>query len=69
VTRPETRADELLATVAKDLGGGTQIPDERGHVRILLQESEGAARQRVHNALDAAGGDWRGHLHVGSRSE
>jgi hypothetical protein len=69
VTRPGNRADELLAAVAKHLGGGTQMPDERGHVRILLEESEGAAWQRVHDALDAAGGDWRGHLHVGPRSE
>jgi hypothetical protein len=69
VTRPGNRADELLAAVAKHLGGGTQIPDERGHVRILLEESEGAAWQRVHDALDAAGGDWREHLHVGPRPE
>ena len=67
VTRPGRRADELLAAVAKQLGG-TQIPDERGHVRILLEESEGAAWQRVHDVLDAAGGDWRGHLHVAPRS-
>jgi hypothetical protein len=45
VTRPGRRADELLVAVAKHLGRGTQIPDERGHVRILLEESEGAAWQ------------------------
>jgi hypothetical protein len=75
VTRPGGRADELLAAVAdellaavaKQLGGGTQIPDERGHVRILLEESEGAAWRRVHDALDAAGGDWHEHLHVNPR--
>jgi hypothetical protein len=67
VTRPGGRADELLAAVAKQLGGGTQIPDERGHVRILLEESEGAAWRRVHDALDAAGDDWHEHLHVNPR--
>ena len=67
VTRPGGRADELLAAVAKHLGGGAQIPDERGHVRILLEESEGAAWQRVNDALDAAGDDWHEHLHVGPR--
>jgi hypothetical protein len=67
VTRPGRRADELLAAVAKHLGRGTQIPDERGHVRILLEESEGAAWQRVHDALDAAGDDWHEHLHVNPR--
>jgi len=69
VTRPGRRADELLAAVDKHLGGATQIPDERGHVRILLEESEGAAWQHVHDALHAAGDDWRGHLHVAPRSE
>jgi len=67
VTRPGTRADELLAAVAKHLGRGTPMPDEQGHVRILLEESEDAAWQRVHNALDAAGDDWQEHLHVNPR--
>jgi len=67
VTRPGRRADELLAAVAKHLGRGTQIPDEQGYVRILLEQSEDAAWQRVHNALDAAGDDWHEHLHVNPR--
>jgi hypothetical protein len=67
VTRPGGRANELLAAVAEQLGRGTPIPDERGHVRILLEESEGAAWQRVHDALDAAGDDWHEHLHVNPR--
>jgi hypothetical protein len=65
VTRPGGRADELLA--AKQLGRGPPIPDERGHVRILLEESEGAAWQRVNDALDAAGDDWDEHLNVNPR--
>ena len=56
-----------MRAVAKDLGRGTQIPDERGHVRILLEESEGAAWQRIHDALDAARDDWHEHLHVNPR--
>jgi hypothetical protein len=64
VTRPGGRANEPLAAVAKHLGRATPIPDERGHVRILLEEPEGPAWQRVHDALDAAGDDWREHLHV-----
>jgi hypothetical protein len=67
VMRPGRRADELLAAVAKHLGRGRQIPDERGHVRILLEESGGAAWQHVHDALDAAGDDWHEHLHVNPR--
>ena len=67
VTRPGGRAEELLAAVAKQLDRGTQIPDERGHVRILLEECEGAAWQRVNDALDAAGDDWPEYLHVNPR--
>jgi hypothetical protein len=67
VTRPGGRADELLAAVAEQLGRGPQIPDERGHVRFLLEESEGAAWQRVNDALDAAGDDWDEHLRVNPR--
>jgi hypothetical protein len=69
VTRPGGRANELLAAVAKRLGRGTPIPDERGHVRILLEESEDAAWQHVQDALDAAGDDWHAHLHVNPRPE
>jgi hypothetical protein len=68
VTRPGQRANELLAAVAEHLGRATPIPDERGHVRILLEESEGAAWQRVEDALDAAGDDWHEHLHVNPRT-
>ena len=64
VTRPGRRADELIAAVAEHLGRGPQVPDERGHVRILVEESEGAAWQRVHDALDAAGDDWHEHLEL-----
>jgi hypothetical protein len=67
VTRPGGRADELLAAVAKQLGREPPIPDERGHVRILVEESEGAAWQRVNDALDAAGDDWDEHLRVNPR--
>lgn len=67
VTRPGGRTDELLAAVAERLGRGTLIPDDRGHVRILLEEVEGAAWQRVHDALDAAGDDWHEYLHVNPR--
>ncbi len=67
VTRPGRRANELLAAVATQLGRETPIPDERGHVRILLEESEAAAWQRVNDALDAAGGDWHEYVHLNPR--
>jgi hypothetical protein len=64
VTRPGGRTNELLAAMTEHLGRQTLVPDERGHVRVLLEESEGAAWQRVHDALDAAGDDWHEYLHV-----
>ena len=67
VTRPGRRANELLAAVATQLGRETPIADERGHVRILLEASEGAAWQRVNDALDAAGADWHEYFHVNAR--
>ena len=67
VTRPGTRADALLTAVATHLGRGAQAPDERGHVRILLEEPEGAAWDRVHDALDAASDDWQEHVRLNPR--
>jgi hypothetical protein len=67
VTRPGGRANELLAAVVKQLGRATPIPDERGHAGMLLEETEGAAWQRVNDALDAPGDDWQEHLHVNPR--
>jgi predicted Rdx family selenoprotein len=64
VTRPGGRADELLAAMTEHLGRETLAPDERGHVRIVLEDTEGAAWQRVHDALDAAGDDWNEYLHL-----
>jgi hypothetical protein len=64
VTRPGGRANELLAAITEHLGRETLAPDERGHVRVLLEDSEGAAWQRVHDALDAAGDDWNEYLHL-----
>jgi hypothetical protein len=67
VTRPGPRADELLAAVASHLGLETHAPDERGHVRVLLEEREDVGWQRVHAALDASGADWQEHLHLNPR--
>jgi hypothetical protein len=67
VTRPGARADALLAALAANLGRENQRPDERGHVRFLLEEREDTGWQRVHDALEAAGDDWQEHLHVNPR--
>ena len=67
VVRPGGRADELLAGLASRLGRAMHPADERGHVRILLEQPEGPAWQRVHDALEAAGDDWEEHLHLNPR--
>jgi hypothetical protein len=67
VVRPGTRADELLAGLVGPLGRAMHPPDERGHVRILLEQPEGPAWQRVHDALQAAGEDWEQYLHLNPR--
>jgi hypothetical protein len=67
VVRPGGRADELLAVLASRLGRAMHPADERGHVRILLEQPEGPAWQRVHDALEAAGDDWEEHLHLNPR--
>ena len=67
VVRPGGRADELLAGLASHLGRAMHPADERGHVRILLEQPEGPAWQRVHDALEAAGDDWEEHLHLNPR--
>ena len=64
VTRPGPRADELLAAVGSHLGQPMHAPDERGHVRLLLEERQDAGWQHVHDALEAAGDDWREHLQL-----
>ena len=64
VTRPGPRADELLTAVASHLGQEMHAPDERGHVRLLLEQGADASWQRVHDALEAAGDDWQEHLQL-----
>jgi hypothetical protein len=64
VTRPGARAEELLAAVTSHLGQATHVPDERGHVRLLFEQSGDASWQRVHDALQAAGEDWQEHLQL-----
>ena len=57
VMRPGRRVDGAARCRRQGSRPRNAHPDERGHVRILLEESEGAAWQRIHDALDAAGDD------------
>ena len=67
VTQPGKRAGVLLDAATSHLGRETPAADERGHIRILLEEPEGAAWDHVHDALDAAGDDWHEYLHMNAR--
>ena len=67
VARKGPRADELLGSVASHLGKGDLEPDTRGMVPIEFSERGPVAWERVRDALDAAGSDWREWLHLEAR--
>jgi predicted Rdx family selenoprotein len=67
VIRRGPRAHELLAAVARHLGKDALEPDDLHAVRIPLSERGPVAWERVRDALDAAGSDWREWLHLEAR--
>lgn len=67
VIRKGPRAVELLRATGAKLDKGGIEPDDRGNVRIEMAERGPAAWERVRDALDAAGSDWREWLHLEAR--
>ena len=67
VIRKGPRAAELLGATGAKLDRGSIEPDDRGFVRIEMNERGPAAWERVRDALDAAGPDWREWLHLEAR--
>ena len=67
VARKGPRVHELLGSVAARLGKDDLEPDTRGVVGIELPERGPVAWERVRDALDAAGSDWREWLHLEAR--
>ena len=67
VIRKGQRAGELLRAAGEALDKGHLEADERGFVRLELPERGPAAWERVRDALDAAGTDWREWLHLEAR--
>ena len=67
VIRKGPRSAELLHATGAKLDKGAIEPDDRGFVRIELPERGPAAWERVRDALDAAGTDWREWLHLEAR--
>jgi hypothetical protein len=67
VVRRGPRADEVLRDAAHTLGQDGLEPDDRGIVRLEMSERGPAAWDRVRDALDAAGSDWRQWLHLEAR--
>jgi hypothetical protein len=68
VLKRGARAQQILDTVAEQLGLGAVEPDDHRVVRLGM----GSARpprawERVRDALDAAGDDWREWLHLEPR--
>jgi predicted Rdx family selenoprotein len=67
VIRRGPRAQELLAAAAGHLGKAALEPEDLHAVRIGLSERGPVAWERVRDALDAAGSDWREWLHLEAR--
>ncbi len=67
VVRRGPRTDEVLRDAATRLGQDDIEPDDRGVVQLVLSDRGPAAWDRVRDALDEAGSDWRQWLHLEAR--
>jgi hypothetical protein len=67
VVRRGPRTEEVLRATGTTLGQDGVEPDDRGVVRLVLSERGPAAWDRVRDALDDAGSDWRQWLHLEAR--
>lgn len=67
VLRRSGRTDQLLVSLARELGLDEVEPDEYGKLRLALAARGPAAWQTVRDALDAAGPDWRQWLYLEPR--
>jgi hypothetical protein len=67
VVRRSPRTDEVLHDAIRKLGQDGVEPDDRGIVRLAMSERGPVAWDRVRDALDAAGSDWRQWLHLEAR--
>ncbi len=67
VIRRGPRAGELLIAAGQILDRPSLEPDDRGYVLIELPERGPNAWERVRDALDRAGSDWREWLHLEAR--
>jgi hypothetical protein len=67
VVRRSPRTDEVLHDATRKLGQDGVEPDDRGIVRLAMSERGPVAWDRVRDALDAAGSDWRQWLHLEAR--
>ena len=65
VTRPGPRADELLAAVGSHLGQPMHAPDERGHVRLLLEERQDAGWQARDDTASGFAATWQWYREAG----
>jgi hypothetical protein len=67
VVRRGPRTQEVLDVAGRSLGKDDVEADEHGVVRLTLPERGPAAWDRVRDALDAAGSDWRQWVHLEAR--
>jgi hypothetical protein len=67
VIRPGARTDELLAALEKRFGSDRVWRDDYGAVHVGMSGRRAAAWDKLRDALDAAGSDWRQWLHLAPR--
>ena len=67
VVRRGPRTQEVLQAAGRALGKDALEADEHGVIRLELPDRAPAAWERVRDALDSAGSDWRQWLHLEAR--
>jgi hypothetical protein len=67
VLRRGPRGEELVGEVGRRLGHDGLEADEKGVVELRIDSRGPQAWERVREALDAAGPDWREWLHLAPR--
>ena len=67
VLRRSPRAQEILEDVGRTLGVDDLEPDRSGAIPLRVGDRGPRAWERVRDALDRAGSDWRQWIHLAPR--
>ena len=67
VLRKNPRAQEILASLSRSLDVDELEADRSGDIPLRLHDRGPRAWERVRDALDEAGSDWRQWIHLAPR--